>query len=139
MIASKPIKGKNKKMKEINIKHINNLHNDALRSLDFYKQEIGFLTDRLEEIAADNTGREVAEKVEYFQNQFLIQHNNIDELKHRMHENLNKIENQVKESVGFVSQSSATENVELYDEYLAEEKILNEIRLDFKRFASKWM
>lgn len=81
----------------------------------------------------------MAEKVEYFQNQFLIQHNSIDELKHRMHENLNRIEKQVKESVGFISQSSATENVELYDQYLTEEKIINEIKHEFKRFASKWM
>ena len=126
-------------MKEINIKHINNLHSDALRSLDFYKQEITILTKRLEEIAADNTGREIAEKVEHFQNQFLIQRNNIDELKHRMHENLNKIESQVKESAGFISQSSAAENVELYDQYLTEEKIINELRQEFNRFASKWM
>ncbi|MDO8993922.1 hypothetical protein [Daejeonella sp.] len=126
-------------MKEINIKHINNLHSDALRSLDFYKQEITILTKRLEEIAADNTGHEAAEKVEHFQNQFLIQYNNIDELKHGLHENLNKIENQVKESAGFISQSSAAENVELYDQYLTEEKIINEVRQEFNRFASKWM
>lgn len=126
-------------MKEINIKHINNLHSDALRSLDFYKQEIAILTKRLEEIAADNTSHEIAEKVEHFQNQFLIQRNNIDELKHRMHENLNKIESQVKESAGFISQSSAAENVELYDQYLTEEKIINELRQEFNRFASKWM
>jgi len=60
-------------MKEINIKHIHNLHTDALRNMDFYKQEIAILTNRLEEIAADNTGHEVAGKVEHFQNQFLIQ------------------------------------------------------------------
>jgi len=126
-------------MKEINIKHINNLHSDALRSLDFYKQEIAILTKRLEEVAADNTGHEAAQKVEHFQNQFLIQRNNIDELKHRIHENLNKIESQVKESAGFISQSSAAENVELYDQYLTEEKIVNEVRQEFNRFASKWM
>jgi len=126
-------------MKEINIKHINNLHTDALRSLDFYKQEISILTKRLEEIAANNTGHEVAGKVEHFQNQFLIQQNNIDELKHRLHENLNKIENQVKESAGFITQASSLENVELYDQYLTEEKIINEIRQEFNRFASKWM
>jgi len=62
-------------VKEINIKHISNLHTDALISLDFYKQEILILTKRLEEIAADNTDHEKAEKVEYFQNQFLIRHN----------------------------------------------------------------
>ncbi|MFA6944674.1 MAG: hypothetical protein WC220_02120 [Pedobacter sp.] len=126
-------------MKEINIKHINNLHNDALRSLDFYKQEITILTKRLEEVAADNTGHEVAEKVEHFQNQFLIQHNNIDDLKHRIHENLNKIEDQIKESAGFISKASVAENAELYEQYLTTEKVINDVRQGFNRFVSKWM
>lgn len=126
-------------MKEINIKHISNLHSDALRGLDFYKQEISILKKRLEEIASDNTGREVAESIEHFQNQFLIQINNIDDLKHRINENIKTIENQVKNSVGFVDQKSADENAGLYDQYLTEEKFINDIRQDFNRFASKWM
>jgi hypothetical protein len=126
-------------MKEINIKHISNLHSDALRGLDFYKQEIGILKKRLEEIAADNTGHEVAERIEHFQNQFLIQINNIDDLKHRINENIKTIENQVKNSAGFLDQKSADENAGLYDQYLSEEKFINEIRQDFNRFASKWM
>jgi hypothetical protein len=126
-------------MKEINIKHISNLHSDALRGLDFYKQEIDILKKRLEEIAADNTGHEVAERIEHFQNQFLIQINNIDDLKHRINENIKAIENQVKNSAGFVDQKSADENAGLYDQYLSEEKFINEIRQDFNRFASKWM
>lgn len=126
-------------MKEINIKHISNLHGDALRGLDFYKQEIGILKKRLEEIASDNTGREVAESIEHFQNQFLIQINNIDDLKHRINENIKDIENQVKNSAGFVDQKSADENAGLYDQYLTEEKFINDIRQDFNRFASKWM
>ena len=126
-------------MKEINIKHISNLHSDALRGLDFYKQEIGILKKRLEEIAADNTGHEVAERIEHFQNQFLIQINNIDDLKHRINENIKEIENQVKNSAGFVDQKSADDNAGLYDQYLTEEKIVNDIRQDFNRFAAKWM
>jgi len=126
-------------MKEINIKHISNLHSDALRSLDFYKQEIGILIKRLEEIAADNTGKEVAENIEHFQNQFLIQSNNIDNLKHRINENIKDIENQVKNSAGFLDQKSADENSGLYDQYLTQEKVINDIRQDFNRFASKWM
>jgi hypothetical protein len=126
-------------MKEINIKHINSLHIDALSSLDFYKQDIKILKNRLEEIAADNTGREVSVKIEYFQNQFLIQQNNIDELKHKLHENLSNIQNQVQESAGFISETSSADNVELYDQYLMIEKLVNEIRQEFNRFASKWM
>lgn len=126
-------------MKEINIKHIANLHSDALRALDFYKQDILILRRRLEEIAADNTGHEVAVKVEYFQNQFLIQSNNIDELKHNLNQNLAKVEKQVKASAGFLDQSVAAENSEIYSQYLSLEKVINEIRHEFNSFASRWM
>ena len=126
-------------MKEVNIRNIANLHTDALSALDFYKQDILILKKRLEEIAADNTGREVAEQVEYFQNQFLIQSNNIDELKHNLNQNLTKIEDQVRDSTGFLEQSTVDENAAIYDQYLTLEKIVNDIRHQFNRFASRWM
>lgn len=126
-------------MKEINIKHITNLHSDALRGLDFYEQEITILKKRLEEIAADNTGHEVAERVEYFQNQFLIQNNNIDELKHGIHENIQNIEDQIRQTGAYVKVNTAGENIKLYDQYISLEKVINEIRQEFNHFASKWM
>lgn len=126
-------------MKEINIKHLTNLHTDALRGLDFYKQEIGILKKRMDELAADNTGREVAESIEHFQNQFLIQSNNIDELKHKIKQNIKIIESQVMTSAGFIDHESMILNADLYDQYLMEEKTINDIRHEFNRFASKWM
>ena len=126
-------------MKEINIKHISNLHSDALRGLEFYEQELAIMQKRLEEIAGDNTGNEVSVNIEHFQNQFLIQNNNIDELKHKIKQNLKTIESQVMSSAGFVDQDSMSLNADLYDQYLTEEKIVNDIRHEFNRFASKWM
>lgn len=126
-------------MNEINIKHVSNLHSDAVRNLEFYEQEFTILQKRLEEIAKDNTGHEVAVNIERFQNQFLIQNNNIDELKHKIRENLKNIEQQVKSSAGFVDQDAMSLNADLYEQYLSLEKIVNEIRHEFNRFASKWM
>lgn len=126
-------------MNEINIKHVSNLHSDAVRNLEFYEQEFTILQKRLEEIAKDNTGHEVAVNIERFQNQFLIQNNNIDELKHKIRENLKNIEQQVMSSAGFVDQDAMSLNADLYEQYLSLEKIVNEIRHEFNRFASKWM
>lgn len=126
-------------MNEINIKHVSNLHSDAVRNLEFYEQELIILQKRLEEIAKDNTGHEVAVNIERFQNQFLIQNNNIDELKHKIRENLKNIEQQVMSSAGFVDQDAMSLNADLYEQYLSLEKIVNEIRHEFNRFASKWM
>jgi hypothetical protein len=126
-------------MKQVNIKHIDNLHNDAIRALDFYWQELIIIRHRLEEIAADNTGHEVALQVEHFQNELTIHNEQIDELRHAFHENREKLEGQLVETDGFADKSSFEENEELYERYVTEEKMFNELRHEFNRFAAKWM
>ncbi|ASU34767.1 hypothetical protein [Mucilaginibacter xinganensis] len=126
-------------MKSINVKQITNLHNDALRGLDFYAQELTILQERLEEIAADNTGKEVLEKVEHFQNQFIIHRQQIDDLRHYLHANLKTIEVQITENTGFVTESSLDKNKNLYEQYVTEENIFNEMHHEFNRFAAEWM
>jgi hypothetical protein len=126
-------------MKQISIKHINNLHNDAIRGLDFYRDELTILNERLGEIAAANTNREVAEQVEHFQNQFIIHNEQIDELQHALRENLQLVAKQVIQTGGQTNETSLPANEGLYEKYLTEEKMLNELRHDFNRFASKWL
>ena len=126
-------------MKQINIKQINDLHNDALRGLAFYKQELTILQERLEEIAADNTNVEVLEKVDHFQNQFIIHQRYIDDLMHDIRKNLKHIEEEVVTTSGFFGESNFTENEYLYEQFVTEEKIFNELRHEFNRFAAQWM
>lgn len=97
------------------------------------------MQERLEEITNDNTGREVLEEVEHFQNQILIQRNHIDELKHGLHANIHEMKQQLEAAPDFVSESSENENEDLYQQYLTTEKIINELRKEFNRFAAKWM
>jgi hypothetical protein len=126
-------------MKEINIKHIANLHANTLNSLTFYEQEINILKKRLEEIASKNTGQEVSKGIEHFQNQFIIHKEKIDELKHAFHSNLHGIETQLFETTVFAEEDSLEINQQLFDQYLIEEKLLNELRHEFLLFAAKWM
>jgi hypothetical protein len=126
-------------MNQINVKHITNLNSESLRGLDFYKQELGFLQERLDEIAADNTGKEVAEKIEYFQNQLIIHRRAVDELRHLIKGNNKSIERQLAETDAFVSEYTAVEHQKLNDQYLTEEKLFSEMRHDFNRFAAEWM
>ena len=126
-------------MEKLNIKHIDNLHNDAIRGLDFYWQELTILRKRLEEIASDNTSHEVAGQIEHFQNQFIIHNEQIDELRHAFHQNFKEMEVQLVEMAGFADESTFATNEELYERYITEERLFNELRLDFNRFAAKWM
>jgi len=126
-------------MKYINIKHIAGLHSDALRGLDFYEQEVGILRERLGEIAARNSALEVQQQVEHFQNQFIIHSAVINTLRHSFLENSKKIETEVIELAGFADAIDIEENEDLYQDYLTEEKIFNDLRHDFNRFAAEWM
>ncbi|MDR3697433.1 hypothetical protein [Mucilaginibacter sp.] len=126
-------------MKQINIKHITDLHNDALRGLEFYSQELTILQERLDEIAADNTNTEVLEKVDHFQNQFIIHQRYINDLQHDLRKNLKHIEEEVVTTSGFFGESNFTENEYLYEQFVTEEKIFNELRHEFNRFAAQWM
>ncbi|WP_157097909.1 hypothetical protein [Niabella ginsenosidivorans] len=74
-----------------NIRHWESAHNDWLRTLDFYKEEIGILNNRLKEIAGKNTGKEVGMQVEHFQNAFILPCDYIEEQEHAIHLNLAEI------------------------------------------------
>ena len=50
--------------------------------LNFYKDEVAIMRSRLEEITSKNNDKDVLAKVEHFQNQFIIQKNNNDEIAH---------------------------------------------------------
>ena len=74
-------------------KHIGDLHFDHmewLNALRFYKEDIGILEHRLEDIVRRNTKNEVMAELEHFQNQFIREREVIDELRHdiKQHENL---------------------------------------------------
>ncbi|MDB5134991.1 MAG: hypothetical protein JWP37_1594 [Mucilaginibacter sp.] len=126
-------------MSQINIKHIANLNSESLRGLAFYEQELGFLQERLDEISGDNTGKEVSEKVEHFGNQLIIHKDVIDELKHLIHANNKSMGSQLHHTDVFVDRNSADEHQQLNEKYGTEEKMFNDFRYEFNRFAAKWM
>lgn len=115
-----------------------NEHNSWIRGLEFYNQELGFLTERLQEIAADNTSDEALQGVENFQDQFIIHQKAIDDLQNNIHQFLNGIANQI-ERTDLVDEKCLGEWSKLRDDYQTEEKIFNEMRHEFYRFAEKWM
>jgi hypothetical protein len=69
-----------KTKEKIDKQHVEN--RDWVSQLDFYKDDIRILTERLEDIAEKNSSYEVLAEVEKFQNQFIVQRNNIDEIEH---------------------------------------------------------
>ncbi|SEM70854.1 hypothetical protein SAMN05192574_101545 [Mucilaginibacter gossypiicola] len=123
----------------INIKYVKNLNNDALRGIVFYTQELGILQERLQEIAADNTAREVQEKVEHFQNQFSIHQDYLTKLRHDIQINDKAIEAQLLVTDAVISERTAAEHAGIHENYITEENIFNNLRHEFNRFAAQWM
>jgi hypothetical protein len=126
-------------MKRVNIRHWQSSHNDWLRALKFYKDELNLLKLRLTGIAGRNTHTEVLQQVEHFEHQFLIQQNNIDEMVHDIHINLNKIAHEVDAQAGFIDEPLIQQMEKLKLFFMEEEKTILELRHAFNLFCAEWM
>jgi len=126
-------------MEKLNIKYLKFNNNALLRSLDFYRIELGFMQERLQEIAADNTGRDVAIKINYFEDQLIIHREQLDILKHRVHEIEDAIKQQETPSSVFIEKECVEAAEKLADDFATEETIFSDLRKAFNRFAAEWM
>lgn len=121
------------------VPHLVTEHQDWLKSIDFYDNELDILENRLAEVAVKNTGIDAMKGVEHFQNQFIIQRNTIDELRHNINEHARKVMLDVKDHVGRVESQQVTDHTKIKDEFESFEKIINELRDEFKFYLVKWM
>ena len=110
-----------------------------LKSLDFYATEIQLMNDRLAEVAAKNNSFEARSAIEHFQNQFIVQRNNIDELRHAVKEQAHLVAEDAKRHGGKVDQLRIAEQEKTEDHVHSFERVVNELRTEFKRFLSEWM
>jgi len=110
-----------------------------MKTLDFYKDEIKILRNRLEEIATKNNSVEVLSKVEHFQNQFIIQRDNIDNIAHAVKLNEEELLKEINRNPVAVDHRKMTYHEKEQDLVETFEKNFNEIRGEFNRFTSKWM
>lgn len=112
---------------------------DWLKRLDFYKEEINILKERLEEVTKRNNAPDFLKRVEHFQNQFFIQRNNIDELAHSIKMNEQGLVREVHSNPVAVDHRKVESHQSESDfiEYL--EKNFAELRMEYNRFLAKWM
>lgn len=127
-------------MKKVNISHVSNMHNQWLRTLNFYKTEITILKHILTEIAGKNTNSEAMKEVAHFENQFYIQSNNIDTLNHLIHANIDRIAREAKaSSAGYIDATLLETHESLGTQTEEQEAIMVPLIQSFRRFAEKWM
>jgi phosphoenolpyruvate-protein kinase (PTS system EI component) len=122
-----------------NTAQVNTEHQEWLKGLDFYKEDIHILENRLTEIATKNTAFETRQGIEHFQNQFLVQRNNIDELRHKIKEHISTNGKKTELAAEVVENEKLAEHENLKDEYLSFEKVIKDIRQEFNIFLARWM
>lgn len=114
-------------------------HKEWLNNLAFYKDEIKVMQNRISEIASKNSSAEVLKQIEHFQNQLIIQRNNIDELSHSIKDHENYLENRVNENPTAVDHRKVNDHPKMRDSYTSFDKVFNELRKELNAFLAKWM
>jgi len=114
-------------------------HKTWLNKIAFYKDDLKIMRKRLEEIASKNTGKDVLALVEHFQNQFIVQDEAMDILKHDINDHETFIENKVNENSVALGKQKMHDHPKHRAEMEAFEKNFNSLRHEFIGFAAKWM
>ncbi len=114
-------------------------HKTWLNKLLFYKDELSIMANRISEIAQKNTSKEVLAMVERFQNQLIIQKEQIDILGHDIRGHESRLEAAVKHNPTAIDHQKFPDHPEQRDNLEVFEKMFNELRAELIRFLSKWM
>ncbi len=121
------------------VAHCGTDHAAWLKSIAFYEGELDILKERLLEIASKNTGVEVMTQVEHFQNQFIIQRNNLDELKHQIAEHDLLVSQDARQHSGKMDTTNAAVHNSVSAAFGKTEEIINNLRKEFNQFLSRTM
>jgi hypothetical protein len=119
---------------------MSNEQSDWQRGLDFYKDEIKIHTHRLSDVSGMYAPKdEVKPQVEHFQNQFIVQRDNIDQLSHDLGSFEKKVSNESQKMAAHISDTTLTEHDILRNRYTALEKTINELRHEHNIFLAKYI
>jgi hypothetical protein len=113
-------------------------HNEWLKGLDFYRDDLKIHERRLLELAGRSSDFELSRGIEHFQNQFLIQRNTMDEMRHAIREHAVGFGRNVAKGDDSQQGRLTLSHEELKDGYLSFEKVMNELRHEFAAFLTHW-
>ncbi|MES2382295.1 MAG: hypothetical protein V4538_14710 [Bacteroidota bacterium] len=123
-----------------NKKHVSALHSERkewLNTLQFFKDDIQSLQNRLEEIVKANTKKEMTALVESYQNQFIRQLEVNDELRHKINAAEVAFASEESKNPVATDHKLAPDHVELRDEVDTYCNLFKALRDGFNTFASK--
>ena len=114
-------------------------HTEWLNKLSFYADETSVMQKRIEEIATRNTAKEVKIKLEHFQNQLLIQQNNIDALKHHIKHDEKLLQSNIVQNQTAVDHRKMEDHVKERADIESFESNFNKLRKEVNLFLAELM
>lgn len=126
-------------MQTTSIKNQTNEHAGWLSELSLHKDELSIYKKRLTEVAGKNTGREIMQMIEHFQNQFLVRGEQIDMLHHDINQHLASIAKDLKAKAGHLSREAINQHKKLKETYETESGLFTNMKQEFHHFLSKVM
>lgn len=110
-----------------------------LNKLGFYKDDLAVWQNRLNEIASKNTAHEVMAELEQFQNQWKIQDEQADILKHLLGLNIKTIEAAISQNVVASDHRKMVVDTEMEEKLERFEILFAGFRKNIMTFLAKWM
>lgn len=114
-------------------------HKLWMNYLKFYQQEIQIFNHYMEELVRKNSHRDALRELEHFQNQYILQHEVIDEMIHDIKRHIPFF---TGESNGhaILMETEYFQYHELFEEKMKQfTKIYDELKSEFMQFLSKWL
>lgn len=122
--------------------YLTDLHQNYTEWIDglhFYKDDLNVFLRRLEEVLKKNNSIDVTALVEHFQNQFIIQRNEIDTLLHEIKLKERELVEYAKANPVAIDHVRFKESLTLVDRMNRFEDLWKGLRQEFLTFTSKWM
>jgi hypothetical protein len=111
--------------------------NEWGKSIEFYLDDLDILKQRLIEVAHKNTKAPVMAAVEHFQNQFIVQKDSLQALKHKVQLQKDKLDAEIKKITSLDDLDLVDGQHFLREAVQLNEKIFQELKHSFYRFLSK--
>jgi hypothetical protein len=123
-------------------KHLTELHaehKEWLNKLSFYKDDLTVMQSRLDEIASKNSSKDALVMIEHFQNQFKIQNEQIDILKHDINQHSANIESSISNNPVASDHRTMEDHAPERERMERFEELFTSLRKDLFGFLAKWM
>lgn len=123
-------------------KYVYDLHAENvewLKQAGFYKDELTILGKRIAEVASRNTSKEIQTQIEHFQNQLIIQKNQLDYLQHNIKQQENEVEENIRQNPTAVDRRKMDDHSALRDEVTTFDKLFKSMRSEMMEFLSRTM